>query len=175
MIVSLRPGHGFPSAGSVPQRRRVVIIGATEAGVSAAFHLGEQALLLEQKDLDAPDLTHTEIRLGTRVTAIDIRERRIEVSTGERFVYDKLVSTLHTIALHSLVADQLPRRIQSVEAFRYWLNGRDVELLDAETQEFLGDVDGHAAGKRVAEALHRVLAAKYTNTPLFQPRFVAAT
>lgn len=205
MIVSLRPGHYFPIARSIPQRRRVVIIGATEAGVSAAFHLGEAALLLEQQGLEGatvtrwnpPNLGHAidefeppsaalsdllselvnltaaETRLGTRVTAIDVRERRVDVSNGESFVYDKLITTLPYAELQWLIADQLPSRIQTVQAWRFWLNGRDIELLDADTQRFYGDMDGQVAGKRVAAEIQRVLTMKYANKTTFQPRLVS--
>ena len=33
-----------------PERRRAVIIGAAAAGISAAYHLGEHCLLLDQRD-----------------------------------------------------------------------------------------------------------------------------
>lgn len=210
MIVPLRPGQWVPLHGPVPQRRRVVILGATEAGVSAAFHLGESALLLEQRNVsdaavkrwelpdlraeqpispratmddllgELPNLTSAETRLGTRVTAIDIYERRLVVSTGESFVYDKLISTLRSHDLQRLILIPLPSRIRSVEAWRYWLNSRDVELLDAASQLSCGDVDGPSAGKRVAESVQRVMAEKYSkkspftarSDSLFQPRLV---
>jgi glycine/D-amino acid oxidase-like deaminating enzyme len=43
-----------------PQRRRTIIIGAGPTGISAAFHLGEHALLLERRPaLEEPhDLSH---------------------------------------------------------------------------------------------------------------------
>jgi hypothetical protein len=200
MIVSLRPGHWFPIAASVPQRRRVIILGATEAGVSAAFHLGETALLLERRGgrgvtsferhalcevvtrwdppeltgtpCDLPDLTSAETRLGVSVNSINVYERRLGLSTGESFVYDKLISALQPRDLQSLLKDPVPARIRSDEALRYWLNGRDIELIDSATQRFHGDVDGQAAGQRVAECIRRVMMAKYTGKPLFQPRLV---
>jgi hypothetical protein len=200
MIVALRPGCWIRIPGSVPQRRRVVILGATEAGVSAAFHLGASAVLIEKRgvcsatrpalfeavtdqsgscvvkrweppnlsiddlDRDLLKLTSAETRLGTWVTAIDVRERRLELSTGEIFVYDKLISTLSTTDFQRLIAHQLPTRVQSMEAWRYWLNGRDIELLDG----------GPAEGKRMAESLRRALVLRYSSKPLFQPRVVRA-
>jgi len=200
MIVPLRPGHWFPIAASVPQRRRVIVVGATEAGVSAAFHLGETALLLEQRGgrdvasferralceaitrwdppeltgtpCDLPDLTNAETRLGVSVTAINVYARRLDLSTGESYVYDKLISALKPRDLQLLLEDPLPARIRTGEALRYWLNGRDIELVDSDSQKFHGDVDGQAAGQRVAAGIHRVLMAKYTGKPLFQPRLV---
>jgi hypothetical protein len=168
MIVALRPGCSIRIPGSVPQRRRVVIIGATEAGVSAAYHLGAFALLLEKRGACGPArpalFEDSEMRLGTRVTALEVRERRLELSTGETIVYDKLISTLRATNLQWLIADQLPTRVQSMEARRYWLNGRDIELLDG----------GQAAGRRMAGSLREALALKYTGKQLFQPRVVGA-
>jgi hypothetical protein len=175
MIVSLHPGQRISMPGPVPQRRRVIIIGATEAGVSATYHLGESALLLEQRDESNTaqrKSTNAEMRWGIRATAIHVYERRVVVSTGESFVYDKVVSTLRTNELLRLIVDRLPVRVQGVESLRYWLNGRDVELLDTATQLSCGEVDGQAAGKRLAEGIQRAMAAKYSNKALFQPRLV---
>jgi hypothetical protein len=235
MILSLRPGFSPAIPGHVPQRRRVVVIGATDAGVSAAFHLGVQALLLEQRDVntagqgvtraelqalvaassssaetvaakrwDLPQLTESqlseeavpthgtwtnllsalgsltsaEMRLGVRVTAIYSDEHRLEVSTGESFVYDKLVSTLRIPDLQTLIVDEKPSRSYSAESWRYWFLDRDIELLDASTQRFWGDSDPQAAGRRVAESAHRAMIAKYSPrmesrpAALFQPRLV---
>jgi hypothetical protein len=213
MILTLPPCRWPGIPGTVPQRRRAIVIGATEAGVSAAFHLGVQAMLLEQRDVathpttpagtakrwQLPQLTEeesssgtwtdllsalgtvtrAETRLGTRVTAIDTIEHRLHVSTGESFVYDKLVSTLRIPDLQRLVVDEKPARIYSPESWRYWFIDRDIELLDQSTQQFWGDLDGRAAGKRVAETVYRAIAAKYSpqreNGPavLFQPRIVS--
>jgi hypothetical protein len=49
MILSLPGGLAATRPVQVPQRRRVIVIGATEAGVSAAFHLGKSAVLIEQR------------------------------------------------------------------------------------------------------------------------------
>jgi hypothetical protein len=214
--------HAAPAA--VPQRRRVIVIGATEAGVSAAFHLGDCALLLEARGGSVPDdgvtaaerqavsgaavpkrwqlpqlstedateqnrfaeligalvnLTCGETRLGVRVVAIDTHEHVLRLSTGEQFVYDKLVSTLRMDAFQRLIVDEKPARSYSTDSWRYWLNGRDIELLDLPTQLFFGDVDGQAAGKRVAGNVHYALIEKYSNRPearaekLFRPRIVS--
>jgi glycine/D-amino acid oxidase-like deaminating enzyme len=168
MIVALRPGCRIRIPGPVPQRRRVVIVGATEAGVSAAFHLGASAVLIEKRGIcgaaPAELFEGLETRLGTCVTAIDVRERRLELSTGEIFVYDKLMSALPTTDLQRFIAHQLPTRVQSMEALRYWLTARDIELLDGDAQ----------TGKRMAEALRRALESRYSSKPLFQPRVVRA-
>jgi hypothetical protein len=212
MILSL-PSRRWPGTpGSVPQRRRAIVLGATEAGVSAAFHLGVQAMLLEQRDVsgharpgepkrwELPELTaensatrgtwtnllaalgtvtRAETRLGVSAIAIHTIERRLHLSTGESFIYDKLVSTLRISDLQRLVVDDKPARIYSPESWRYWFIDRDIELLDQSTQQFWGDIDGQAAGKRVAETVYRALTAKYSPprehgpAVLFQPRIVS--
>jgi hypothetical protein len=177
--------------------------------VSAAFHLGDCALLIEARggtDDGAPrrwelpeltqgepveqqrfseligalvTLTCGETRLGVSVVAIDTLEHVLRLSTGESFVYDKLVSTLRLDALQRLIVDAKPARTYSTDSWRYWLNGRDIELLDLPTQLFFGDVDGQAAGKRVAGNVHYALVEKYSRRPeartgkLFQPRIVS--
>jgi hypothetical protein len=81
--------------------------------------------------------------------------------------------------LQRLVVDEKPARIYSPESWRYWFIDRDIELLDQSTQQFWGDLDGQAAGKRVAETVYRAMTAKYSprseNGPaaLFQPRIVS--
>ena len=138
----------------------MIILGATEAGAAAAFHLGESALLLEQE---------------TQVTSIDVYGHCLEVASGASFIYDKLVSTLRTGELFPLIMDQMPSRIQSVKSLRQWLNSRDVELLDTASQLIVGDVDAQAAGKRVADSIQREMALKYSAAKgLFQPRLVSA-
>jgi hypothetical protein len=212
MILSL-PSRRWPGTpGVVPQRRRAIVLGATEAGVSAAFHLGVQAMLLEQRDVsghprpdepkrwELPELTaeraatkgtwtdlmaalgtvtRAETRLGVTAIAIHTIEHRLRLSTGESFIYDKLVSTLRIPDLQRLVVDEKPGRIYSAESWRYWFIDRDIELLDQSTQQFWGDIDGQAAGKRVAETVYRAMTAKYSPpreygpTALFQPRIVS--
>jgi hypothetical protein len=211
MIVSLRRGRWPGVPRPVPQRRRVIVIGATEAGVACAFHLGHWAMLIEQRGSDtvsgvtiweAPELATTgapnraptwndlwrgliqlargETRLATRVTALDVRERRLEVSSGESFVYDKLVSTLPLEALQILIVDTTPGRLRSDESWRYWLNARDIELLDSSARLQAGDIDGQAAGKRVADAIRGAIAMKFSSKSalddrpagLFHPRIV---
>ena len=146
MILSL-PSRRWPGTpGPVPQRRRAIVLGATEAGVSAAFHLGVQAMLLEQRDVagntrgvsseptrwELPQLTaespatggtwtnllaalgtvtRAETRLGVSAIGIHTIEHRLHLSTGESFIYDKLVSTLRIPDLQRLVVDEKPARI----------------------------------------------------------------
>jgi hypothetical protein len=213
MIVSLRRGRWPGVPRPVPQRRRVIVIGATEAGVACTFHLGHWAMLIEQRGSDtvngvtiweAPQLTTEEFtnrsptwddlwrgliqlargetRLATRVTAIAVHERRLEVSTGESFVYDKLVSALPLEILQGLIVDTTPGRLRSDESWRYWLNARDIELLDSSARAQAGDVDGQAAGKRIADTIRGAIAMKFSSKSalddrpagLFHPRIVRA-
>lgn len=75
MIVSLsqvsRP-HFLP----VPERRRAVIIGAGAAGLTAAMHIGEHALLLEQRS--AVGSIGSDIRRGVG----ELRARELHEWTG---------------------------------------------------------------------------------------------
>jgi hypothetical protein len=188
MILTLRPGCPVQIPVDVPQRRRVIVLGATEAGVSAAFHLGAAAMLLEQdspqirrwRPPELPEsvswrddrcelyrqlmsLTSGEVRLGTRVTAIHSHARRVHVASGESFVYDKLVSTLKLDALRRLIMDVQPDHVRGVEWWHYWLSLRDIEHIDPSTQDFNGDVDGACAGKRVADFVRGSLWARYAS------------
>jgi hypothetical protein len=214
VVLSLWPGRPIPACARAPQRCRVVVLGATEAGVSAAFHLGESALLLEQREItgeadgvkvweppelnaDSPpeptprctwndvlrtleSLTCAETRLGRRVTEIHTSAHRLQVSTGESFVYDKLVCTLRFPELRELIVDETPACIRNLEGWRNWLSGRDIELLDVATQIARGDIDCAAAGKRMAETIHHEMAVRYapktavrSGTPtLFKPMLV---
>ena len=129
MVVSLRLRNLPATSAQVPLRRRVIVIGDTEAGASAAFHLGSIAMLLEQ-------------RRGSEVTSIGAREHLLTLSTGESYVYDKLVSTLRILDMQGLITDEQPTRIRDPDGWRYWLASHDIELLDVPTQVALGDLDG---------------------------------
>jgi hypothetical protein len=124
-------------------------------------------------------LTAAETRLGIRVTAIHCDEHLLQVSTGEQFVYDKLVSTLRISDLQLLMADEKLGRVYSTESWRYWFLDRDIELLDQSTQQFWGDPDGQSAGRRVAETVHEAMSAKYSRrrearpASSFHPRLVS--
>jgi hypothetical protein len=131
--------------------------------------------------LQLRSLTSGEVRLGTRVTAIDSADRCLHVSTGESFIYDKLVSTVKLAQLRRLIVDAQPDHIRGVEWWHYWLSIRDIEHIDSATQEFSGDVDDMCAGKRVADFVRGSLWARYSSgsvlrsraDPLFQPRLVS--
>ena len=142
-----------PDVARIPMRRRVIVIGATEAGTSAAFHLGDMAMLLDQCR-------------GSEVVTITAREHLLALSTGESFVYDKLVSALRLPDIRRLITDEQPTRIQDPDGWRYWLASLDIELLDVPTQIALGDLDGTAAGKRLATSIRCEMTAKYATKSL---------
>jgi hypothetical protein len=48
MIVQFPSPNGFAASGLEPERRRVVIIGAGAAGITAALHIGAHSVLIEQ-------------------------------------------------------------------------------------------------------------------------------
>jgi len=52
-------------------------------------------------------------RLGRRVTEIHTGAHRLHVSTGESFVYDKLISTLRFPQLQQLITDETPACIRN--------------------------------------------------------------
>jgi hypothetical protein len=241
-----------------PERRRVVVIGAGVAGISAAWHLGEHCLLLEQRGEleDSNDLTHdltlgtarggalgreglaaessrqgvsarerkalfiscgtpkltyierwrppeftpppsrdefaeppsvralvpllrAELRFGERVLRISPSEHLIELSSGHRIVFDQLLSTLPMPAMARLVMHELPARVRCDEILRYWLGENDIELADRATQEYYGDPDDFAAGKRIAGQIDHALKSKFGGGArvgrLFEPRIVRAS
>jgi hypothetical protein len=262
MIRAMRPTNFRPTPERVPQRKRVMVIGATAAGVSAAFHLGNTSLLLEQcpssgeindcsNDFAVGDARYrvvgsqgpdargarqgigakecqglnetaaceegltpfarwkppefvagtdalqgspdfnlhglskwigTEVRLGARVIKIDTYAHRLELSSGDSFVYDKLISSLSLATLKLLMVDEMPRRIHGAQSWRYWFSGRDIELVDPDTCRFHGEVNGASRGKRVADHVRRELNAKYAAKPsldrsanrLFRPWLVSS-
>jgi len=235
-----------------PQRRRAIVLGAGSTGLSAAYHLGEHSLLLEQRraledhagpayppGLDAPDraapgltsaerqalfiscsstghtrsdeptlirvmrwkpptlmpsnaehretasaptllsLLRGDVRFGAQVIRLSPIDHRLELADGASFIYDKLVCTLSLATVVRLIRDDLPAHVRRDEALRYWLSAHDVEPADRLTQICHGDIDGFAAGKRVADVVSRALSARfhrrgspYPRDPLFEPRVV---
>lgn len=186
MIVSLRPASSSPPV-DIPQRRRVIVIGATEAGVCAAFHLGRCSMLVEQHGASEGgplgklrEFMPGELRLGERVDAIHTIERRLYLASGESFIYDKLLSCVSVPHLLRLIVDETPSRIRGGEWWSYWLECRGIELLDTAAQLDHGDLDGEAGGKRLAEKVRREMVLKFAYRPvtgrssgLFQPRVVS--
>jgi hypothetical protein len=243
-----------------PERRRAVVIGACPAGISAAYHLGEHSLLLDQRDTleDSHDrsndfpmgtarggavgaespaaegqrpgvspterkalfiscsssklihierwrppdhgsqprddehsgpssamalipLLRGEVRLGSCVVRISPSAHMLELADGHRIIYDKLLSAIPLAALARLVMHEVPGRVRCDEILRYWLGEHDVELADSATQDYFGDLDDFAAGRRVATLIEHALDLKFGRSPgrhgggkLFEPRIVTA-
>jgi hypothetical protein len=103
----------------------------------------------------------------------------LELANGQRYVYDKLISTLTLASTERLVSD-LPAHVHRGESLRYWLTEHDVEVVDRTMQDFFGDLDEFAAGKRIADQVGQALAEKFgrarhasvRGTRLFEPRLV---
>lgn len=124
-------------------------------------------------------LVRGEIRFGAIVMRITPSMRLLELSNGDCIVFDKLISTLSLSSMARLVMHELPGRVRHDESLRYWLADHDIEIADRATREYYGDVDGFAAGKRVAEQIGGALSAKFRNAGhsksrdrLFVPRLV---
>jgi hypothetical protein len=121
-----------------------------------------------------------ELRLDTRVVRISPLMHLIELANGGQIIYDKLLSTLNLASLARLVMHELPARIRCDEMLRYWLGENDIEVADRLTQDFFGDLDELAAGKRVADQISAALQSKFRSgsrstargARLFEPRFV---
>ena len=128
-------------------------------------------------------LLRGELRMAARVVRVTPDAHLAELADGHRFVYDKLVSTLSLAATERLVTHDLPAYLRRDESLRFWLGEHDIEVLDRTIQEYYGDLDEFAAGKRVAELIGRALAEKYgnakrSNAPgmrLFKPRLVGVS
>jgi hypothetical protein len=125
-------------------------------------------------------LLRGELRLGATVTRIAPAAHLLELADGHRYVYDKLVSTLTLAATEQLATHDLPGHVRRDESLRYWLSEHDVEVVDRTMQDFYGDLDEFAAGRRVAEQIGLAMEAKFGKTSrpgtrgarLFQPRLV---
>lgn len=125
-------------------------------------------------------LLRGELRLGAAVTRIAPAQHLLELADGHRYVYDKLVSTLTLSATEQLMTHDLPGHVRRDESLRYWLSEHDVEVMDRTMQDFHGDLDEFAAGRRVAEQIGLAMQAKFGKTNrsgtrgarLFEPRLV---
>ena len=125
-------------------------------------------------------LLRGELCLGATVTRIAPAAHLLELANGHRYVYDKLVSTLTLAATEQLATRDLPGHVRRDETLRYWLSEHDVEVVDQTMQDFFGDLDEFAAGKRVADQIGQALAEKFgkarhasaRGTRLFEPRLV---
>jgi hypothetical protein len=124
-------------------------------------------------------LLRGEVRLDTRVVRISPSRHLIELAGGGRIVYDKLLSTMKLSSLARMVSHELPVRVRCDEILRYWLGENDVEVADRATQDYFGDYDEIAAGKRVAGQITAALQLKFRRgsrwvrgARLFEPRLV---
>jgi len=141
----------------------------------------------ERRELRAPPSVRTlrpllrgEVRLDAHVIRVSPTAHLLELADGRQYVYDKLVITLSFAAAEFLVATDLPRQVRRDDSLRYWLSEHDIEVVDRATQDFYGDLDGFAAGQRVAHRIGQALAAKFGNAGrssmrgprLFEPRLV---
>jgi hypothetical protein len=125
-------------------------------------------------------LLRGELCLGATVTRIAPAAHLVELADGHRYVYDKLVSTLTLAATEQLVTRDLPGHVRRDESLRYWLSEHDVEVVDRTMQDFFGDLDEFAAGRRVADQIGQALAQKFGKARdasvrgmrLFEPRLV---
>ena len=125
-------------------------------------------------------LLRGELRLNAWVVRINPSQHLLELASGERLVYDKLLCTQTLAAVASLVLHEVPGQVRSDLALRYWLQDRDIEVADRQTQIAYGDVDAFAAGRRVAAVISQALADKFAGPKqlrgkgLFRPRLVSA-
>jgi hypothetical protein len=125
-------------------------------------------------------LLRGELRLSSHVVRVAPEAHLLELANGQRFIYDKLVSTLPLACTELLATHDLPSHVRRDETLRYWLSEHDIEVADRTTQDFYGDLDEFSAGKRIAEHLGHALALKFggaghsrlQRTRLFQPRLV---
>jgi hypothetical protein len=167
----------------------------TDAGDNTLIHVErwrppEYAHPEQRNELRAPPSIRTlrpllrgELRLDAHVIRVSPSAHLLELADGHRYVYDKLVSTLSIAAIEFLVATELPRHADRDESLRFWLGEHDIEVVDRATQDFYGDLDGFAAGRRVADKIGQALAAKFGNagrsrmrgTRLFEPRLVTVS
>src|SRR5262245_41289675 len=84
----------------VPQRRRVVVLGATSAGVAAAFHLGDCALLLEARGAEERPGVSAEERDAVMSAAAPRRWQLPQLTTedaAEKGRFAELIGALVTL------------------------------------------------------------------------------
>jgi hypothetical protein len=120
-----------------------VVIGAGLAAQSAAYHLGQDTLLLDRKDaLDgAPQSTiKGKIELNADVAQVLPREHIVALRDGRRFRYDDLVSTMPLPELFKAIGEEAPRELrtgQDLDACRRWLKQFDIVLAESGAQAVL--------------------------------------
>ncbi|MEO8062206.1 MAG: hypothetical protein ABI821_05610 [Pseudomonadota bacterium] len=84
MIVAF-PSRITAGAGVAPERLRVVIIGAGAAGITAALHIGEHSVLLEQRAQVGADLSGCEAQGGfdDRKSSLPLGASRVGVTRDQ--------------------------------------------------------------------------------------------
>jgi hypothetical protein len=144
---------------------------------------GQERTLVPPSVRTLRPLLRGELRMGAHVVRVVPETHLAELADGHRIVYDKLVSTLSLAATERLVTHDLPGYLGRDESLRSWLGEHDIEVVDRKIQEYFGDLDEFAAGKRVANLVGHALTEKYGITKrtkasgirLFKPRLVNAS
>jgi hypothetical protein len=176
-------GHGFtPFA----EKKALFISCSSRTPGEAGEHTLIHVERWQAPDLASPPAARTfmpllrgELRLDAQVVRISPAAHLLELADGHRYVYDKLLSTLSLAATELLVMHDLPRHVRRDDSLRCWLSDHDIELGDRAMQEYYGDVDEFAAGKRFADQIGQALAEKFGKSRatmrgrrLFEPRLV---
>jgi len=183
-------GNGF----ATPAENKTLFISCssrsqTDAGQNTLIHVERWRApdLAKQNEALRPQpsvrtlmpLLRGELRLGAQVTHISPSSHLLELADGHRYVYDKLLSTLSLAATERLLSNEVPGHVHHDESLRYWLSAHDIELADRDVQEYNGDIDGFAMGKRFADQIGLALALKFGKSRsavgsarLFEPRLV---
>ena len=152
------------------------IPGAGLTGQSAAYHLGQDTLLLDRKDAldgqlmaaedpstlktaDARSPIKGKIELNAAVVRVLARDHIVALRDGRRFRYDDLVSTMPLPELIKAIGEEVPQELRSardLEACRRWLKQFDIVLagLPVQAQAQAADADqALQAGKLSAQAV----------------------
>lgn len=125
-------------------------------------------------------LLRGELRLATEVVRITPSRHLLEVADGGCIVYDTLLSSIPLTLLAGMAIHELPAHVRSNDGLRWWLGENDIEVADRATQVCCGDVDGFAAGKRLADRINTALEQRFGvagralwhGSRFFEPRLV---
>jgi hypothetical protein len=125
-------------------------------------------------------LLRGELRLGAQVTRVTPSRHLLELNDGSSIVYDTLLSTIPLSVIAGLTLHELPAHVRNNAALRSWLTENDIEVADSATRATYGDVDGFAAGKRIADRMNAALVRRFgsqsrTRPRVFEPRLVQAS
>ncbi|HEU4780547.1 MAG TPA: hypothetical protein VFS58_11755 [Steroidobacteraceae bacterium] len=121
-----------------------------------------------------------ELRLGMQVGRVSPSRHLLELEDGSCIVYDRLLSTISLSVLAGMCMHELPERVRSNEILRCWLSEQDIEVGDPASRAGRGDIDGFAAGKRIADQMNAALTVRFgtigrttsRGPGLFAPRLV---